>query len=161
MKIWQKIVLVAGAGCGACTTFADAGPRRFGPVKCEKCLLGEPTPDLETVRALEDFSATLNFGKAASLQDRIAPRDVVMVCNRGSCVDYVRTNSNEWEGVNPRRRQQHSYFETIKRMPKELADEWIREQWKDPPRLGGGGGVVNPGLPRQVGRVEVGPIRKY
>jgi len=102
----------------------------------------------------------MNFGKVAALKDRISPRDTVMVCNRNSCVDYVRTDSDGWEGTNPRPQQQHSYFEAIKRMPKELADEWIREQWKEP-RRGGGGGAINPGPPRHVGRVEVGPVKKY
>ncbi|HYG08082.1 MAG TPA: hypothetical protein VD865_16950 [Stenotrophomonas sp.] len=106
---------------------------------------------------LEDFYRSYGFGKVLSANERIAPGDTVMVCNRGYCINYVRTSDGKWQGKDPSPLQQFGFFDDIKRLPPELAEDWLREQRKSPRQMLPPPASWGPTPPRR-GVVTVGPI---
>ena len=158
MKIWRMILLAVATACVACSTFAASGSRRFGPLQCDLCPLQEPLPDEGTMRVLNEYIATHGFGKALSASERIAPGDIVVVCNRNACVSYTRTDDNKWDGTQTRPLQRHSYIETIKRMRPEFVYDFLREQRRGPGQPPPQPFPISGSKP--VGRVTVGPIKR-
>ena len=102
MKFRTKlsIALLALLGAGSLWNYATAtGTDRFGPVTCSSCHLGRPDPDATTKVFLKSFEQGITGKNPITNGPRLIAGDVIVVCNGTGCVDYQKTETDNYEGV--------------------------------------------------------------
>jgi hypothetical protein len=80
-----------------------ASQNRYGPITCTACGLGYPSVDGTTAAFISTYVKKM---QAPSLWGppnfSVLVGDVIVLCNGSRCVDYVKNDSGDWEGTQPR-----------------------------------------------------------
>lgn len=80
-----------------------ANQNRYGPLTCTSCGLGYPPVDGTTGVFISTYVKKLKTpGLLGSPNFNVFVGDVIVICNGSRCVDYVKNESGDWEGTNPR-----------------------------------------------------------
>lgn len=102
---WVLPVGVVAAGLGAYSlVVASEGGKTYGPYTCIPCGLVNPNPDASTAIFLKGMDKGTGgpLGNMISSKLLMMAGDKIIVCNRGFCVDYVKTNSDDYAGEKAR-----------------------------------------------------------
>ncbi len=160
MKKWHQALLVIVGAAAAYSTFSRSASQTFGPLSCSYCSLQQPEPDISTSIFLDDYYRRYYYSGIIGVGEhyKFEPGDTFVVCNSLYCGYYVLTSDRKWLGVKIQKKQQYSFNEQIKRMPRELADQWITEQKRE-------SGVPAswhpaPAYSSRKGSVSVGPVKR-
>lgn len=83
----------------------EGAPERYGPYICASCGLGWPKPDSTTSKYIQSTDANIHRRTLPWPNHVKATGDTIVVCNAAACVDYKRTDSGLFEGVQARPQQ--------------------------------------------------------
>lgn len=104
----KRIVVVAVFGGILVAGLTAAGgifanQNRYGPLTCTSCGLGYPPVDGTTGVFISTYVNKLKApGVLGPPNFNVFVGDVIVICNGSRCVDYVKNESGDWEGTNPR-----------------------------------------------------------
>jgi len=93
------VVLGAGIAAWSLAAAVNGQSYRFGPVKCTKCQLGRPVPDVATQAFLKTYTAKISQPRGLAPGLPPGTGDVIIVCTSVGCVDYVMTFTGNYEGT--------------------------------------------------------------
>lgn len=131
MAVAVAVVLAAGVVAAGASL---ASPNRYGPVPSDGCRLAYPMPDAIAKVFIQAYVKKLAApGWLGSPNHNVFTGDTIVICNGSLCVDYVKSDTGDWEGTSPR-------------------------QQVIPPRPGGGGGGGQGGGNNRPGGGYSGPI---
>lgn len=99
------VAIIGGIGLAGAITAGGifASQNRYGPITCTACGLGYPSVDGTTAAFISTYVKEMQQpGFWGPPNFNILVGDVIVICNGSRCVDYVKNDSGDWEGTQPR-----------------------------------------------------------